>query len=365
MKAINIPVIIPSYEPDQRLIDLLIKLKKKSIGPVIIVNDGSGHEYDGYFEKAEELIAPLNGIILKHDVNKGKGRALKDAFLFLLNNYPDLIGCVTADSDGQHTPECIEKVRKELIEYPSDLILGVRDFDDPGVPSNSRIGNKLTRKVLKFLCGVKVSDTQTGLRGIPSEFMRELVNTPGERFEFETRMLVDSKDKVRIREVEIETVYDSRENHSTHFNPVKDSIRIYKIFGGIFVKFLLSSLSSCIIDLGLFYFLCKALKSGSTGAIYVMYATVGARVVSATYNYLINYILVFKSKEDHVKSAIKYFALALVQMSLSAGLVTLFAGIFPDVQELFIKIPVDVLLFFCSYYLQHEYVYRNRKAALG
>ena len=76
MKAINIPVIIPSYEPDQRLIDLLIKLKKKSIGPVIIVNDGSGHEYDGYFEKAEELIAPLNGIILKHDVNKGKGRAL-------------------------------------------------------------------------------------------------------------------------------------------------------------------------------------------------------------------------------------------------------------------------------------------------
>ena len=365
MKAINIPIIIPTYEPDQRLIDLLTELMDKNIGPVIIVNDGSGHEYNGYFEKAEELIAPLNGMILKHDINKGKGRALKDAFLFLLNNYPDLIGCVTADSDGQHTPECIEKVQRELMEHPYDLILGVRDFDDPEVPSKSRMGNKLTRKVLRFLCGVKVSDTQTGLRGISREFMKGLVEIPGERFEFETRMLVDSKDNVRIREVEIETVYDSKENHSTHFNPVKDSIRIYKIFGGIFLKFLLSSLSSCAIDLGLFYLLCKALKSGSNGVIYVLYATIGARVVSATYNFLVNYILVFKSKEGHVKSAIKYIILAVAQMMLSAGLVTLFAGIFPNAQELFIKIPVDVLLFFCSYYLQHEYVYRNRKAVLG
>ena len=365
MKAVNIPVIIPSYEPDQRLIELLQKLQNRNIGPVIIVNDGSGPEYDEYFAKAEKLIAPLNGMILKHDINKGKGRALKDAFLFLLDNEPELIGCVTADSDGQHTPECIDKVRNELLDHPADLILGVRDFDDPGVPKNSRIGNKLTRNVLKFLCGVKVSDTQTGLRGIPKDFMAELLNTAGERFEFETRMLVESKDRIKIREVEIETVYDSRENHSTHFNPVKDSIKIYKIFGGIFLKFLLSSLSSCLIDLGLFYILCKTLKNGFDSAIYVMYATIGARVVSATYNFLINYILVFKSKEGHVKSAIKYFVLALVQMTISAGTVTLFASMLPDAEELFIKIPVDVLLFFCSYYLQHEYVYRNRKAAVG
>jgi putative flippase GtrA len=243
---------------------------------------------------------------------------------------------------------------------PSKLILGVRDFDGDSVPNKSKFGNKLTRFVCKALCGVKVSDTQTGLRGIPVDFMRDLLECPGERFEFETRMLVQTKDRYEIVEVEIETIYDSKENHSTHFDPLKDSIRIYKIFGAMFIRFLISSLSSSALDLWLFYMFCSALR-GMNMELYVAIATVTARIISAIYNYLINYRVVFRSNAKHGRTAVRYFALAVVQMLCSAGIVTCLVGTLNVQTELVVKIPVDVLLFFVSYMIQREFVYKDNR----
>ena len=251
-KQINkrIPIVIPSYEPDEKLCILLDGLKKNGFTEVVIVDDGSeGEEYRQIFEKA---YGEFGYTVLHHAVNLGKGRALKTAFNYCILTYPDAIGCVTIDSDGQHTPEDIRKCMEMLKKNPNHLILGCRDFYSDNVPKKSRYGNTITRRVCSAVCGVKVSDTQTGLRAIPKAFMAELLNTRGERFEFETNMLIDSKDKYPITEVPIETVYDSVEDHQTHFDPIKDSIRIYKIFGGRFVKFLFSSLSSSVIDLILF-----------------------------------------------------------------------------------------------------------------
>jgi glycosyltransferase involved in cell wall biosynthesis len=349
-----IPVIIPSLEPDSRLPALLAQLKSAGIGPVVLVDDGSGEKYRAVFDTAEK-----DGcVVLRHAVNLGKGRALKDAFNYCLNTWPEAIGCVTADSDGQHTPGCIAKCRDALIETPDKMILGVRDFDAPDVPQKSRMGNKITRVVCSFLCGVSVTDTQTGLRAIPANFMRVLLHTPGERFEFETQMLIESKDACAIREVPIETVYDSRENHTTHFDPLRDSIRIYRIFGGAFVKFLFSSLSSSVVDLVLFSLFCRLLRGTFGGVGYAAAATVAARIISATYNYLINYSLVFKSKAAHHRSALRYFILACVQMTCSAALVTGILALVPAAPELAVKIPVDILLFFASYCIQREFVYR-------
>lgn len=353
-----IPVVIPSYEPDGRLVELIEKLVDSKIRPIVIVNDGSGAEYNHFFEQSMKILGE-NGVLLLHDINEGKGKALKDAFQYIIQNYPDAIGCVTADSDGQHTPECILKCISTLREYPKALVLGSRDFDKENVPWKSEFGNKLTRHIIRFLCGIKISDTQTGLRGIPYDFMRYLINVPGERFEFETQMLVESKNRVDIYEIPIETVYDSKENHSTHFHPVKDSIRIYKIFGKIFGKFLLSSLSSSIVDLALFSLFCSLLKGNINSAAYATVATILARVISAVYNYLINYKFVFRSEAKHKRSAVRYTCLAIVQMLCSAGMVTLLVSAFPRVPEVYLKIPVDVFLFFCSYYIQHEIVYRK------
>ena len=352
-----IPIVIPSYEPDDRFPTILKEIAKAGLGPVVVVDDGSGDAYNGFFEEAETLVSPLGGVVLHHEVNKGKGRALKTAFSYILENMPEAIGCVTADSDGQHSVECIKKCMDSLEKNPNSLILGVRDFSGEDVPFKSRAGNNITILVCSYLCGVKVSDTQTGLRGISSAFMKELLDVEGERFEFETRMLIVTKDKYPIVEVPIKTIYDSKENHQTHFNPVKDSIRIYKIFGAIFAKFLFSSLSSCVIDLVLFYVFCRLFDQMFDSAVYVMAATIAARVLSAAYNYTVNYLFVFRSGKRHTSSFPKYVALAIAQMSISAGLVTLLVWMFRGVPELVFKIPVDLILFLLSYYIQRRFVY--------
>lgn len=170
-------------------------------------------------------------------------------------------------------------------------------------------------------------------------------------------MLVESRGRVKIEEVRIETVYDSKTEHKTHFDPVKDSIRIYKIFGSIFFKFMLSSFSSSILDILLFSFFCPVFKA-VIPLWYAAAATVLARVVSALYNYLLNYKLVFKSSEKHSQSAVKYFALALVQMCMSALLVTAGISIFSIFEEITVKIAVDIVLFFISYKIQNSYIFK-------
>ncbi len=350
-----IPIIIPSYEPDERLIDILKDIKNETDVPVVLVNDGSGSEYDEIFKEAEALIKEHGGFYLVHEVNKGKGRALKTAFSAIIERFPDAVGAVTADSDGQHSVECIKSVSDKLVENPNHLILGVRSFDGDDVPWKSRFGNKLTEAIFSYVAGVHVTDTQTGLRGIPLAFMKELIDVKGERFEFETRMLLESAGNYPITEVPIKTIYDSKEDHQTHFNPFLDSIRIYKILGARFLKYIFSSLSSCLLDLLLFAVACHFLKGNL--AAYVAVSTVIARVISAGYNYLINYKLVFNSRRSVAGSAGKYVLLAVIQMALSAGIVSLGCFLIPVIPEVVIKVIVDTLLFFLSYHIQQKYVF--------
>ena len=124
------------------------------------------------------------------------------------------------------------------------------------------------------------------------------------------------------------------------------------------MKFLFSSLSSSVIDLILFSVFCALLKPFDERALwYAAAATVCARVISATYNYLINYHLVFRSKESKGKALLKYVLLAAVQMSLSAGIVNLFVY-FLAAPELPIKIVVDIILFLISFVIQRALVFK-------
>lgn len=352
MNNINIPIVIPAYEPDESLLTLCNNLYSNNLRNIIIVDDGSGDKYKGIFEKAEK---EYQCTIIRHAVNLGKGRALKNAFNYILNmNDGSILGCVTADSDGQHTPKDIKKCIDSLKNNRECLILGCRKFNGDDVPFKSKFGNELTRKVCAFLCGINVSDTQTGLRGIPVSFMKTLMGVQGERFEYEMNMLIACKDKVDIVEVPIQTIYDSKEDHKTHFDPLKDSIRIYKIFGKIFLKYIYSSLSSCIVDLLMFSVFCSLFK---TYANYIVLSTVLARVISATYNYLINYKLVFSSNQQHKKSSVKYFTLAVVQMTMSALLVTIGVKVLTILPPVVVKIIVDTLLFLVSYFVQRKYIF--------
>lgn len=243
----------------------------------------------------------------------------------------------------------------ELYKHPDNLIMGCRTFGKD-IPWKSLFGNKITVKICKWIGGVSVSDTQTGLRAIPKAFMADLINVPGERFEFETRMLIKSKDTYPIMEVPIGTVYDSKENHQTHFNPIKDSIRIYKIFGEVLFRFIISSLSSFVVDIVLFSVFCSVFRA-MTPVYYIAIATVLARIVSAAYNYIINYKLVFNSERKHSSSSARYFTLALIQMACSALFTSLGVSLFPAVGEVITKVIVDTILFIISFLIQRRFVF--------
>lgn len=353
MNKLKIPIVIPAYEPDNSLLYLCNELINNSIDDIIIIDDGSGTTYRSIFET---LKCKYKCTIITHAVNLGKGRALKTAFNYILNHKDKYLGCITADSDGQHTVKDIIECMKALRDNPMSLILGCRDFSGNHIPFKSSFGNNLTKKIFSFLCGIQISDTQTGLRGIPIDFMTELMNTPGERFEFETNMLIQVKNKLNIIEVPIETIYDSKDNHKTHFNPIKDSIKIYKIFGKMFFKYIFSSLSSFVLDIVLFAFFCSILR-GKINFTYITISTILARVISASYNYLLNYKFVFNSNQDHKKSSWKYIILAITQMCISAVLVTVLMISFKFNSETNIKIIIDTILFFLSYYIQRKYIF--------
>ena len=186
----SVAVIIPSLEPDQRFIDLLKTLEGKlSFEDVFVVNDGSSSTYDKYFEMAGQMGCH----VMRHSVNLGKGRALKTAFNQVLQEKKKYIGVVIADSDGQHTVNDIVKCIQALETHPESLVLGCRNFYESHVPFKSRMGNVITRNVMKILCGIQISDTQTGLRGISRSFLEVLMNVAGERFEFETNMLLAAR----------------------------------------------------------------------------------------------------------------------------------------------------------------------------
>ena len=346
-----IPIVIPAYEPDDKLIGLMDNLVSAGLSPIVVVNDGSDRETYGHiFDEVKNRGA----IVLEHEVNRGKGRALKTAFEYCLNEFEDMLGVITADSDGQHTAPDIKKCMDALRQDPKSLVLGVRNFNESGIPARSVFGNKTTSRVMKVLVGLSISDTQTGLRGISSEFMRYLLTEKGDRFEFETNMLLATKSLgIKIVEIPISTIY-LEENKSSHFNPIVDSVRIYAIF----FKFLFSSLSSSVVDIALFTIFCGMMRGRSLPFDYIMLATIMARVISAVYNFLINYKVVFKSRTNGLWAAVKYAVLAVCIMLLSGALVSFFHGLIPASPEFVVKIPVDCVLFLVSFLCQREIVYK-------
>ena len=358
----KIVVVIPSLNPDDKLIKLLEDLKNGGFPHVLIVNDGSAASYDGYFRRAQE---EFGCTVLRHHVNFGKGRALKTALNYFLNEYPGFEGLVTVDSDGQHKIADIRACCRAMQEHPEALILGSRDFSQSNVPFKSRYGNIITRGVFRVLCGVKITDTQTGLRAMSSALAKRFLTTKGERFEYEMNMLIDCADeKIPLIEVPIETVY-IEENASSHFHPVRDSVKIYAVFG----KFLFSSVSSFLIDIVMFSMMMWVIRLGMpdwlntslpfvkiSTAIFV--STAAARVISSLWNYFLNRKVVFQSRANGAVTLVKYYALAAAMLILSAGGVSLFTWL-THWNSTVIKVPIDMLLFLIGFPIQKHWVFRK------
>lgn len=359
----GLAIILPSLDPDEKFSAVVKGLVEYGFENIVIVDDGSAAENRKYFDNAEKNPCCH---VLHHEVNKGKGRALKTAFSYVSEKLPELRGVVTIDGDGQHLLKDIVACGERLLEGGDRVILGCRDFDQPGVPPRSVAGNKTTSRLFRLLFGIRLSDTQTGLRAIPVRYLPELCAVEGERFEYETNMLLQMKRlSIAFEEQKIETVYDP-EDYSSHYNALKDSWRILKVMlkylfssNRTGIGFAASSISTTAIDFAVFAALFALLKE-KAGGFTELAATVIARVISSATNFLLNHKLVFKSKNSIRSSLVRYYCLAIPQMAASAGLVTLLNRCFSNSATLLttlIKAVVDVSLFFLSFFIQKKWVF--------
>lgn len=351
----RVSVIIPAYKPDEKLIKLLGELVSRGFSDIIVVDDGSGEAFAGIFEKVKGF---QECTLLTHEVNQGKGRALKTAMSFCAEHRKEAAGVVTADADGQHLTEDIAAVSQEVMTQEK-VILGVRDFTKSDIPARSVAGNRITSAVFRLFFGMKLQDTQTGLRGIPMKHLEALLEAEGDRYEYETnQLLMLNKYKIPYEQVEIATVYID-ENQTSHFHVVRDSLRIY----GLIFKYAFSSSASFLVDALLFYVVKKWCSSPLAFVPLTFWASLVARAVSSVVNYVMNAKLVFRGEVNRI-TFIKYYILVVVQILLSALCVFVLEktfGVLSPALSTVLKILVDTVLFFFSFRIQHKWVFDREK----
>ena len=334
-------VIIPAYQPDEKLRRLVVSLKETTDYPIVIVNDGSSADKQPLFDSLTQYAK-----VLVHPVNRGKGAALKTALVYIRDNYPADEGVVTVDADGQHLPKDIVRVAKAWEAAPEKLVLGSRRFTGK-VPFKSRAGNAITRGVFALSTGVKVFDTQTGLRAFGVFRIPMMLSMKGERYEYEINVLLyATRHRIPIEEVTIETVY-IEDNASSHFHAVRDAWRIYKMI----LMFAASSLIACGVDYVL-VLLISAVTSHLLPRYSLLISVVAARVISSMINYFINCKLVF---EHRAKSSIaRYYVLTALLLLLNYVLLLAVTQLLPLAIG---KIVVEAGLYPLSFYLQRRFVF--------
>lgn len=335
----SVAILIPAYKPDRRLNKLVDDLLLKGFSRLIVIDDGGGEAY-------ADIFRDLSGkaTVLTHEINRGKGAGLKTGIREIMKT-PG-ISIVTADADGQHTPDDIAKIADALLAHPDALVLGSRD--KKAMPLRSKAGNTLTCGVFGLLTGLWISDTQTGLRGLPASSLEAFSALDGDRYEYEINMLIKANElKIPVEEVSIETIYIDN-NASSHFNGLKDGLKIYKLMFRQAGRFCLSSLISAVVDY-LIFVLCLYV-----GHLNAVIAQIISRVISSLLNYSLNSRVVFGRKAT-LRSFAQYYALAVVVLACSCAGLKLLTLI--HIPELLAKIIVDALLYLLSYRVQRSRIF--------
>jgi glycosyltransferase involved in cell wall biosynthesis len=342
----NLCVVIPALEPDRRLRDVVTALSDLEFSAIIVVNDGSGPEFDGCFDSLKKLPRVH---VLRTAVNLGKGAALKTGISYAMCNFPDQVGVVTADADGQHDPGDIVKVAERLLAEPKSLILGVRSFAG-GVPLRSKFGNIATRCAVRLLIGHAISDTQTGLRGIPAFLLPWVLRIAGNGYEFELDMLtLCRRQECRVVEEPIRTIYLDQ-NRASHFNPLWDSMRIYFVL----IRFAAVSMTTALIDNLMFL----ATFSWTTD---VIKAQIAGRGIAVLFNFWAARRAVFLVPKSSLVLLSKYLLLVLVSGVASYAIIRLLHDTF-SVPVFPAKLIAESVLFFANFAVQRDFVFTSAAA---
>ena len=341
--------LIPAYKPEHSILKVAEGLLQSGcFCAVYCVDDGSGNTFQKIFDGLEKM----GVIVLRHVVNLGKGMALKTGLNSIGCAHPDSIGVVTLDADGQHLVHDVINVASTLTRSPHSLILGSRQFQG-SIPFRSRFGNEVTRAAVRFLVGVRVGDTQTGLRGIPMTLFPILLRLDSKGYEFEMEMLVKANShRIKLLEVPIETVY-LEDNKSSHFKPLRDSIAIYFII----FRHCLNAFATGVIDYAGFSLACMF---GSS----LLFSMVCGRVAAGAFNFVVGKKFVFKSRGRVFPELLAYISLVLILLASSYGLISLLVRYF-YISPYFSKIIAELVVFFLSFSMQRLFVFRTSECSIS
>lgn len=240
-------VLIPAYEPDEKLIPLVRELTDNGLS-VLVVDDGSGENYRHIFDQVRD-----QATVLTQKRNGGKGSALKTGMRYLWDHVPECEHVITCDADGQHAVKDVLRVQHTL-HAGNSFVLSVRQpRKDAKVPLRSRVGNSLSRIVYALLTNRFLPDNQSGLRGFKRLHIEWMLKVEKNNYDYEMNVLYYAAKKgLHITTIPIETIYID-DNASSHFNPIKDTVRIYKsllyLARATFVALLASEIAAVAVSL--------------------------------------------------------------------------------------------------------------------
>jgi glycosyltransferase involved in cell wall biosynthesis len=337
----DVVVLVPAYNPDEKLLDVLRGLFGEGFARIVVVDDGSAGRCAPLFEQVRAM---PRCTLLTHAVNLGKGRALKTGLNHILLSFPDAPGVVTVDADGQHLAPDVARVVASFLERPTGLVLGSRSFGRT-VPLRSLLGNVITRGVFRLLAGARITDTQSGLRCFTLPLAARFLRLEGERYEYEMNMLIEAHRTAAIREVGISTVY-IEDNRSSHFNPLVDSMKIYFLL----LRFSFSSVFAGIVDLLVF-----AIAYRLSGLLLASFVT--ARVISGGMNFALNRGMVFHSHLRVWPAVVKYYLLVVALGTAAYFSIRALADLGFNV--IAAKILTETVLFLASFAVQRDFIFAS------
>lgn len=328
--------LVPAYKPDDTMLEVLKGLSDNSF-TTIVVNDGSGSEYDGVFKKASKYAE-----VLSLSENQGKGCALKYGTKYIRDNFKPPYTVVTIDADGQHRVEDACKIADICIMNPDELVIGKRNLKLEGTPLRSKVGNNITHFGFRQATLTHLNETQTGLRAFSDRNIDSVIDVKGSRYEYEMIVLMTLARKgVHITEVDIETVYEDG-NSSSHFDPFPDSVRIYwsilKFAWPATICFVIDLLvfSVCFVRFEGFNLWTSGVLSGFELLYMIFICNLIARVISTAADLVINKRVLFKKAHSKPKVILLYILLLVAVFAVDTAIVAglAFIGVIPFVGKI-------------------------------
>ena len=204
--------VIPAFNEEDRIAGVVAAAAEYA-DAVVVVDDGSK---DKTFTVAERAGA----VVMRHQTNRGKGRALETGIAWAAAN--GFAAAITLDADGQHDPREIPRFRDKFSQTRADIVLGTRMRDRRGMPFVRAVTNLVTSVVLSCIAGQRITDSQSGYRLLKCATAASLPVSAA-RFDAESEILVKAARRgMIIREVPVSTIY---RGEKSKINPLVDTCR--------------------------------------------------------------------------------------------------------------------------------------------